>query len=347
MQTKLLAEEQHKESSKNFNVSSGKIREDPHYTRWEPKLLYEDLTVGKVPLRKNKRISSEDIRPKLKNRDLTRENISENMNKTMESKQEFADDSTMNLNDPLMTLDTYSKPIFQRAGEFQPKEIRKRYIFTKTHLLQGDGYDRRDREKWVKKPSRSFIKTYEVKPSDVRYYRSRSASSIPSVFSRVEGSGSLVSSAKSSKSKGPTQDLSEKTGQVLVNNSQEDTKAKSKPLSIGNQTKIGSSKSRRSKSAHNLHGENSSKRKELPHQRHHDIRKLKEIFSNPKPVYDRLKRDRETLTQHEKEILMLEKMKNESKEQLEAIEAAQEQLKLKDELTPDQKSGILLKQVSS
>ena len=50
-------------------------------------------------------------------------------------------------NDPDTGADTYSKPIFQRGGESDLEKIRKRYVYSKTHLLQGDGYEQEERKK--------------------------------------------------------------------------------------------------------------------------------------------------------------------------------------------------------
>ena len=236
------------------------------------------------------------------------------------------------------TMDTFPKPIFQRGGQFEPEMIRKRYVFSRTHWLKGDGYDGNERKKWVKKPDPEYIKTYEVEPGDIRYkmHRSRSVSCISSRDTASQDQ-SIMNAADIVSAKETREEQDNADSGLQIKESSKETKRNINKNTLDYRV--------RSKSANVTGIGQQPKREELPHQKHHDFRKLKEIFNCPRPTYDRLKRDRETLTQHEKELLILLKIKRESKKKLEAITIAEEELKQKQEITPDQRSDALLKQV--
>ena len=173
-------------------------------------------------------------------------------------------------------------------------------------------------KKWVRKPIPEYINTKRLHPDRIdQRVRSRSASSIA------------------------TNSLSNIEEQYY----REQVKAKesSRQLSPIPQRK----QSKAPKSASNKRDVSIDKRAELPHQKHYDFRRLKKIFSCPRRYYDRLERDRETLTQYEKEQLLLEKMKKGTKSRKQQIIAmGEKELKVHKGMTLTERSNALLKQVS-
>ena len=172
----------------------------------------------------------------------------------------------------------YPKPVFHRAGEFEPNYIRKRDVLAETYLLKGDGFDLRERELLVRKPKPSYVTPYQP---------------------------NLSASLVNDKEKNYGQHLLNQDEITLNEGKSESSSCRRKETDSKCSTRV------RSKSASSVFKQ--AYGYELPHQRHHDIRQLKDTFNQSVTDYDRLKRDRENLTQYEKEALMLKKLKEETK----------------------------------
>ena len=320
------------------------ISDNPHYGRWEPKLLYQDPYSKFLPAKIHLPKAQQLKHNKKKDENSNETRIDKPIGDCVNIYRNKPHDSCSDINDFNADLGSYAKPVFQRGGEFEPKKIRKRYVFSRTHWLKGDGYDRKERDEWVQKPEPQYIRTYEVQPGDVRYNmrRSRSASCTSNKSSASNNTHCSTKTHRKHFELNNECETGDKRNSITldrVGRVQETIQ----PLNT-NPVKNKFTSNVRCKSAFDI-VDRQLTREELPHQKHHDFRKLKEIFNCPRPTFDRLLRDRETLTQYEKELLIIEKIKDESQKQKDSIKLVENELKRKQEVTPDKRSEVLLKQV--
>ncbi|KAF2365250.1 hypothetical protein FHG87_003991 [Trinorchestia longiramus] len=335
LQTKKQAEDQAVRCHQSFHHPE-RIPDNPHYDRWEPKILYEDSS-NKELYRKWRKLKREHEKKRRHRKPVRSTEPGLRKEESVDNGASMV--STSSMNSPIP--DTYSKAIFQRGGEVEPEKIRKRYVFSETHWLKGDGFEEPERDKWIKKPYPQYITTKKVDSNDPRFCRRAKSASLISLSGSLgessNPSGSFHCSLSSSKS-----NHSPIISPTSANRKSDVSGGKSHQREHEKISESQQKDNRRSKSAAPTRSE--VKREELPHQKHHDFRRLKEIFSAPRPEYDRLARDRETLTQYEKEMLMLSKLQK-APDKDKMMNAAEKQLAIKEEETPEARSAAMFKQV--
>ena len=203
------------------------------------------------------------------------------------------------------------------------------------------------------RPRSSSVSSLSTKST---FKENRPASCTESIFQRIKYSkqkdgyshvrifSDSGNSRKSMKSKLPLRKY--KSASNLINGSvEENFNSDSAILKMNKDIPSSRASSNRCMSASEINNSEKPKQTYPPHMKHHDIRRLEAISKQSEQNFDRLERDREALTQHEKELLMLDKISLNSVEKKKIMEKARDTMKNKNVITPSERSKFISEQV--